>query len=360
MQRTALWTVLALHAVAGIAAAQTTVDDTDHARVVYYPTTGNHWVHDNKWSPGAYNRTVSWNKTAGHHAEFGFDGTEVTYLFTKAWNRGKAKVFIDWEERAVIDLYSPVIEWQSGFTISGLSDGWHTIQVAVTGDKHPSATDCFIDIDAFRYSSGGGGGSFDMADYVTRQPGSGHGPVFNFNSGERLQLQDHGGGSFLLVKNTNYEEFFVGSDYIRRNLDTSESDDPPRMYCPKDGPGSPCGVNWIPRHMSVGSDYQKDQFVQHYNKQNCTKLNSGYDPYKLILAAHYDVFTSIGGYTLNDVVEVVQLKNHGGGWQPFETFWYARGYGMVQWQSHHGPGFNGITSVGGPPPTPAFPPCIPG
>jgi hypothetical protein len=92
--------------------------------------------------------TISFANDPASSARLSFKGTEVTWVYTKAFNRGIASVKLDGIPRPDIDLYSPRIEWQSRTTFGGLAPGEHTIELSVAGRKDSPATDRFIDVDA--------------------------------------------------------------------------------------------------------------------------------------------------------------------------------------------------------------------
>jgi hypothetical protein len=77
-----------------------------------------------------------------------FEGTAVTYVYTKAWNRGIAEVKLDGISRGEIDLYSPKIVWQARTAFTGLTSGKHTFELIVAGRKEAAATDRYVDLDA--------------------------------------------------------------------------------------------------------------------------------------------------------------------------------------------------------------------
>ncbi len=54
----------------------------------------------------ALNGTLTYALQPGASVKFSFEGTGVTYVYTKAFNRGLAAVFIDGAAKGVIDLYS--------------------------------------------------------------------------------------------------------------------------------------------------------------------------------------------------------------------------------------------------------------
>jgi hypothetical protein len=104
------------------------------------------WTHAS--FPDAEGETGSFSNDAGSSARLSFEGTEITWVYARAWNRGIASVEIDGTPRGDFDLYDPKVIWQSRTTFRDLAPGKHTFEVAVTGRKNASSTDCNIDIDA--------------------------------------------------------------------------------------------------------------------------------------------------------------------------------------------------------------------
>jgi len=70
-------------------------------------------------------------------------------VFTKAPNRGLATVRIDGVLKDPIDLYSPVIEWQTRQEFCCLASGRHLAVISVSGGKNPKSSGLFIDVDSF-------------------------------------------------------------------------------------------------------------------------------------------------------------------------------------------------------------------
>ena len=97
--------------------------------------------------PEASNGTLTWSDAAGASAILRFDGIEVTYIYTKAFNRGFAEILIDGESKGIIDLYSPAIEWKSSTVFRARDPGPHTLEIRVTGRRSPSAAGAYIDLD---------------------------------------------------------------------------------------------------------------------------------------------------------------------------------------------------------------------
>jgi hypothetical protein len=124
----------------GIKASQP-ADDTDDA-IDYVGA----WSHGN--FEGARGGTLSYSRDAGAVARATFQGSEITYIYTKAFNRGIAEIRIDGISKGNIDLFSPNIVWQARNAFGGLRRGKHTVEVLVTGNKNLKAADSYVDVDA--------------------------------------------------------------------------------------------------------------------------------------------------------------------------------------------------------------------
>ena len=96
----------------------------------------------------AYLHSISYTEAPGAAVSLAFEGRGVSYVFTRAPNRGIAEIEIDGARRDALDLYSPRIEWQSRFDICCLAAGRHVISIRATGRKRPNASGAFIDVDA--------------------------------------------------------------------------------------------------------------------------------------------------------------------------------------------------------------------
>jgi len=92
--------------------------------------------------------TLTYTNDPGAIAHFAFEGTELRYWYTKAYNRGFAAVSIDGVSKGTVDLYSSKIAWQSSSVFSGLPPGRHAVEIRATGRHDPASTDAYIDIDA--------------------------------------------------------------------------------------------------------------------------------------------------------------------------------------------------------------------
>ncbi len=89
---------------------------------------------------GGSQNTLTYTKQPGASFLVAFDGAEVNYVYSKAFNRGTAEVFIDGVSRGRIDLYSSAIRWQSSAQFQ-CARGPHVLEIRNTGPA-------FIDLDA--------------------------------------------------------------------------------------------------------------------------------------------------------------------------------------------------------------------
>jgi hypothetical protein len=97
---------------------------------------------------GAAHGTLTYTNQPGETARLSFRGTGIRYVYTKAYNRGKARVSVDGRECAVVDLYDRRIVWQSFTECGGLPPGDHTLEIRVLGSRNPASKDTVVDIDA--------------------------------------------------------------------------------------------------------------------------------------------------------------------------------------------------------------------
>lgn len=119
-----------------------TYDDTD-SQIDYHGT----WTVDRQFR-SAVNGTLTYSNSPGDRVRLGFSGTGITWAYTKAFNRGMARVSIDGIERATIDLYSPAIGWNTRASFRGLHPGEHLLEVYVLEKRNAKAADRFVDVDA--------------------------------------------------------------------------------------------------------------------------------------------------------------------------------------------------------------------
>lgn len=105
------------------------------------------WTHAS--FPMATGGSLSFSNLAQSTAAVTFEGTAITWVYTKAFNRGISEVKIDGISRGELDQYSPGTHWQSRVDYSGLPQGRHTLEITVTGRKQSAATDGYVDVDGF-------------------------------------------------------------------------------------------------------------------------------------------------------------------------------------------------------------------
>ena len=93
-------------------------------------------------------RTISYTDVPGAEVSLAFHGNALSYIFTKAPNRGIAEVTIDGIAQGSVDLYSPRIEWQTRHRFCCFSAGRHLVAIRVTGNSNPKSSGKYVDIDS--------------------------------------------------------------------------------------------------------------------------------------------------------------------------------------------------------------------
>ena len=91
---------------------------------------------------------MTYSSVPGSEVRLAFQGASLTYVYTRAANRGMADIAIDGARKSTLDLYSPQAEWQSRTTFE-LGAGRHLAVITILPDKNPKSSDRFIDVDAF-------------------------------------------------------------------------------------------------------------------------------------------------------------------------------------------------------------------
>ncbi len=104
------------------------------------------WLHGDEFRP-AFQGTVSYSDTKGAEAALVFEGKALTYVFTRAPNRGFAEVLIDGVSKGVLDLYAPQVEWQSRYRVCCLTPGRHIAVIRTLGQARKEAIGRFADLD---------------------------------------------------------------------------------------------------------------------------------------------------------------------------------------------------------------------
>jgi hypothetical protein len=105
------------------------------------------WTHDPQFQD-AYRHTLTYSNLPGASVSLAFSGSAITYVFTRASNRGLAEVWLDGQLAGTVDLYAPNTAWKSQRRYDGLGPGGHVIEIRATGQRNPRANGCFVDLDA--------------------------------------------------------------------------------------------------------------------------------------------------------------------------------------------------------------------
>ena len=106
------------------------------------------WTKDRGFE-SADRHTISFTDVAGSEVEILFEGKALTYVYTKASNRGIASVSVDGVDQGTVDLYSAKIEWQSRTRFCCFAAGPHMAVIRLTGKADSRSTGTFIDLDSF-------------------------------------------------------------------------------------------------------------------------------------------------------------------------------------------------------------------
>jgi glycosyltransferase involved in cell wall biosynthesis len=106
------------------------------------------WTRSNEFRE-AEQQTVTYCDLPGAEASLRFEGQSLTYVYTRAPNRGIAELRIDGVVRGELDLYSPGVQWQARTKFCCLGEGLHSVVVRVTGRNSAASTGRFIDLDSF-------------------------------------------------------------------------------------------------------------------------------------------------------------------------------------------------------------------
>jgi len=106
------------------------------------------WWPDHQF-PLSSGHSLTYSDKPGDTFRIAFTGSAITYVFTRALNRGFAEVRIDGGAPVRINQYSGPVMWQEKQRFGGLSPGAHTLEVRVSGDKDAKSGGVFVDLDAF-------------------------------------------------------------------------------------------------------------------------------------------------------------------------------------------------------------------
>jgi hypothetical protein len=118
-------------------------DDFDPAIVFDGP-----WIEDKNFSQ-AFKHTLTYANLPGATIRFAFEGGLLSYMYTKAANRGMADVSIDGVHQGTVDLYSATTAWHRN-SIFKTPRGRHLAVITVLPDKNPKSSDRYVDVDGFQ------------------------------------------------------------------------------------------------------------------------------------------------------------------------------------------------------------------
>jgi hypothetical protein len=109
-------------------------DDADY-RIEYQGD----WYLDRQFTASRH-RTLSYARRGSFRVEF--EGRRITWVFTRAANRGRARIEVDGVTAAQVDLHDAGLHWQQGWTSPVLPPGRHTLQVTLLTPGR------YLDVDA--------------------------------------------------------------------------------------------------------------------------------------------------------------------------------------------------------------------
>ncbi len=180
----------------------------------------------------------------------------------------------------------------------------------------------------------------ELLDMTRYFPGDGPIVVVNYKDDHRqadeaFQGVREGNFAYLLKGHPNstdfaYESFYIPGDgkFIYRYEDMTRSDD--TGYVGEDPRDPLPGHAWFPRFATIGHEHKLDVLATVYRKSGEKLSEDNYNA-KQVLVAHHDTYTTEGGITVHDVIEI-----HGypfGSNQVDEVWFFAAGIGMVAWKS---------------------------
>lgn len=221
----------------------------------------------------------------------------------------------NWEHMGVGYYYAHGSQWRDYWTVAFGNGG---APIPLPDDAPPPAPSPYVSYAPIVV--GGNGNGIDLLDYIR-----GDGRLYEVSTGERFQTQTDG-DTFYLTKNSQWEQFRYDASHIWRGLDTSPGGG--RFYVQYE-PGQSF-ARWCPRYMAVGQSWTgPGHQVQFYDKATGRPVDvpwNGRATNRCTLKAHH-MWAVFNGVRVDDVIEL---------WANGETYWYARGLGMVAWGSDWG------------------------
>ena len=121
--------------------------DNSSASITYSGT----WTHNS--DVNYFNGTKWVSNTTNSTAQMSFTGTSINIFTKQLAAGGKFDVYIDSIFDSTVDTYYATDQYKVlVYQKTGLSNGSHTVQIKLAGQKNPSSTDYFIGFDYFSYN----------------------------------------------------------------------------------------------------------------------------------------------------------------------------------------------------------------
>ncbi len=146
---------------------QYTYDDTDP--VLQYTGSWSH-VANQSYTGGDYKNSESFSNTAGDSLTIPFTGTAIRWIGSKTNNHGNADVYLDGVKQTTVDDSGSQSQAVI-YSVSGLTDGAHTLKIVVDGTHSSGSTDNFVSIDAIDLPPAGAAGGPTYPS-VPQEPGT--------------------------------------------------------------------------------------------------------------------------------------------------------------------------------------------
>src|SRR5262249_42599076 len=105
------------------------------------------WTHNTSLEQPIFH-SVTYSSQPGAEIVIAFEGTALTWMYTKAPDRGVASVVIDGVPQGDFDLYSDPTQWQVRSRFCCFSPGKHEAVIRVLGKHSPGSTGNVVDLDS--------------------------------------------------------------------------------------------------------------------------------------------------------------------------------------------------------------------
>lgn len=169
--------------------------------------------------------------------------------------------------------------------------------------------------------------AFDLVQYIC--PANAPAYILLGIGYEVCQVQRTASGYTYQVKNANAETLWFDGETIYRGLDTSPN--ATEVYA--QFTGERYGAAWARRYMDVGQTFKRSPIVKWWLRNGTPILHKTAQITDWIkLAAYYPEYTfALTGRTVKDVIRLEWLPDVNGkpGTTINETYWYAKGIGLV-------------------------------